>query len=230
MAGVLVAVILGAAAVYILLPRARGGMPRLLGLSVATASILWTAAALVHARAVTAESVLFYGFSIIAVVAAGTMVTHRNPVHAALSFVLVILSTCGLFLLLAAPFLMAATIIVYAGAIVVTFLFLIMLAQQAGLSGTDAHSREPLLSVIAGFVLLGATLYLLGPGRDDTTLPGAAEPVASGTATKQENVAPLGQTLFTSYLIPVELAGMLLLVATVGSVAIAGRHLEGGRP
>ena len=58
------------------------------------------------------------------------LVTQQNPARAALSFALVVLSTCGLFLLLAAPFLMAATIVIYAGAIVVTFLFVIMLAQQ----------------------------------------------------------------------------------------------------
>ena len=73
-----------------------------------------------------------------------------------------VLSTCGLFLLQAAPFLMAATTIVYAGAIVVTFLFVIMLAQQGGLSDADQRSREPLLASIAGFVLLGALLYILG--------------------------------------------------------------------
>ena len=92
---------------------------------------------------------------------AALLVTQRNPARAALSFALVVLSTCGLFLLLAAPFLMAATTIVYAGAIVVTFLFVIMLAQQEGRSDADQRSREPLLAAIAGFVLLGALLYLL---------------------------------------------------------------------
>ena len=90
------------------------------------------------------------------------MITQRNPVHAALCFALVVLSTCGLFLLQAAPFLMAATIIIYAGAIVVTFLFVIMLAQQAGLSNADQRSREPLLATLAGFVLLGSSALRSG--------------------------------------------------------------------
>src|SRR5262249_14713659 len=77
------------------------------------------------------------------------------------SFAMVILSTCGLFLLQAAPFLMAATIIIYAGAIVVTFLFVIMLAQQSGLDNADYRSREPFLSCVAGFVLLAAILCVL---------------------------------------------------------------------
>jgi NADH:ubiquinone oxidoreductase subunit 6 (subunit J) len=71
------------------------------------------------------------------------------------------MSACGLYLLLAAPFLMAATLIIYAGAIIVTFLFVIMLAQQAGLSTADAHSHEAFLSGLAGFVLLGALVAIL---------------------------------------------------------------------
>ena len=109
----------------------------------------------------TPESFLFYVFSAIAVGFGALLVTQHNPARAALSFALVVLRTCGLFLLLAAPFLMAATIIIYAGAIIVTFLFVLMLAQQEGPSDADARSREPLLATIIGFVLLGALLYVL---------------------------------------------------------------------
>src|SRR4029077_9945228 len=105
--------------------------------------------------------ILFYSFSGIAVSAGAMMISQQNPVHAALSFALVVLSTCGLFLLQGAPFLMAATIIVYAGAIIVTFLFVIMLAQQAGLTSADQRSREPFLAALGGFILLAALLYVL---------------------------------------------------------------------
>jgi len=115
----------------------------------------------IRTEVVNAETILFYAFSAVAIVAGGLLVTQRNPVHAALAFALVVLSTCGLFLLLAAPFLMAATIIIYAGAIIVTFLFVIMLAQQAGLSDADSRSREPFLSCVAGFALLCALLFAL---------------------------------------------------------------------
>jgi NADH:ubiquinone oxidoreductase subunit 6 (subunit J) len=116
------------------------------------------------------ETLLFYAFAAIAIVAGVLLVTQQNPARAALSFALVVLSTCGLFLLLAAPFLMAATIIVYAGAIVVTFLFVLMLAQQEGLSSADARSREPLLATLTGFVLLGALLYVLQLGYHPSDL------------------------------------------------------------
>jgi NADH:ubiquinone oxidoreductase subunit 6 (subunit J) len=152
--------VLGLAAVYWLLPRPRSLHP-LPGVIAAAVALVLTGWLFIWARAATPETVLFYAFSGLAILSGGLLVTQRNPVHAALSFALVVLSTCGLFLLLAAPFLMAATIIVYAGAIVVTFLFVIMLAQQAGRSDADHRSREPLLSCIAGFVLVGALIYLV---------------------------------------------------------------------
>src|SRR5260370_40309127 len=153
-------VVLGLVAVYVLLPRPRGSSPWwgtiLAGLALLAAGFL-----LIQVSGAIVETVLFYAFSAIAIMAGGLLITQRNPVRAALSFALVVLSTCGLFLLPAAPFLMAATIIIYAGAIIVTFLFVIMLAQQAGLSDADARSREPMLSCVAGFVMLSAILFLL---------------------------------------------------------------------
>src|SRR5215210_4836459 len=151
---------LGFAAVYLLLPRARRILPVWGGVTAAAALILG-AAVLIRSETLSVEMVLFYTFSGIAVVAGGMMITQSNPVHAALSFAIVVLSTCGLFLLQAAPFLMAATIIIYAGAIIVTFLFVIMLAQQEGLSNADQRSREPFLSSLAGCILLASLLGVL---------------------------------------------------------------------
>ena len=238
--------ILGAVAVYLLLPRPRP-VPRLWGALVSALAILAGAGCWIRASGVRPDTVLFYAFSTIAVLSGGVLVTHRNPVRAALSFALVVLSTCGLFLLQAAPFLMAATIIIYAGAIIVTFLFVIMLAQQTGVSDADLRSREPLLATITGFVLLGAILFVLRDsyGSEDRNvsmlklpdLPVSAfSSVGEGrhkpgdpATPAQGNVAALGRSLFTDYLLPVELGGTLLLVATVGAIAIAGRRTEGLR-
>ncbi len=217
----------GLAAVYLLLPRPRP-INRAIGSALAGAALVSAGWLLIRPRAFDPETVLFYAFAGLAVISGGLLITQRNPVHAALSFALVVLSTCGLFLLQAAPFLMAATIIVYAGAIVVTFLFVIMLAQQAGLSNADARSREPLLSVMAGFVLLGTLLYVLSRHFDPAQPGMLAAPMANEPPRHlpAENVAALGRTLFTEYLIPVELGGTLLLVATVGAIVIAGRRSE----
>jgi NADH:ubiquinone oxidoreductase subunit 6 (subunit J) len=157
-------IILGAAGIFLLLPRARpypwwwGGLCSAASLMLAGFLILKTRIFTIETMP---ETVLFYFFSALAIGAGGLLVTQKNPARAALAFALVVLSTCGLFLLQAAPFLMAATTIVYAGAIIVTFLFVLMLAQQEGPSDADQRSRDPLLASIAGFLLLGAFLYVL---------------------------------------------------------------------
>ncbi|HEX5272018.1 MAG TPA: NADH-quinone oxidoreductase subunit J, partial [Gemmataceae bacterium] len=157
------AAVLGFVAVFLLLPRPRAAA-RPLGAALAALALLLAGVLIVPATGLSAETVLFYAFGGVALIAGGLLVTQSNPARAALSFALVVLSTCGLFLLLAAPFLMAATTIIYAGAIVVTFLFVIMLAQQQGYDDADLRSREPLLASFTGFVLLGAVLYVLHAG------------------------------------------------------------------
>lgn len=105
------------------------------------------------------HDLLFSAFSLITIGAGVEMLRQTNPVYAALWFAVVILGTCGLFLLLAAPFLAAATIIVYAGAIIVTFLFVIMLAQQSGHASYDRQSQSPIAACLAAFVVLGTLLF-----------------------------------------------------------------------
>jgi NADH:ubiquinone oxidoreductase subunit 6 (subunit J) len=316
---IILPVILGLAAVYLLLPRPRP-YRAVWGSAAAGLAILLGGWLLIRHQIAFPENVLFYAFSGIAIVAGGLLITQRNPVRAALSFALVVLGTCGLFLLQAAPFLMAATVIVYAGAIIVTFIFVIMLAQQAGPSDADDRSREPLLSCIAGFVLMGSMLFVLRQDagskipsfqsppfdlaafddlvtrtrnaaqensageigralRDNEAFQEYRQAVAAGRGSAEsrdlavalddvrthwqtwktagqaqamkskllqlaslaetmrsqrnangdprmpaENVAALGGVLFTDYLIAVELGGTLLLVATIGAIAIAGRR------
>jgi NADH-quinone oxidoreductase subunit J len=151
---------LGLVAIYLLLPRAKP-FPPYYGAAAGALALFAAGRLLVRADDILVETILFYVFAGLAILFGALMITQRNPVHAALCFAMVVLSTCGLFLLQAAPFLMAATIIIYAGAIVVTFLFVIMLAQQAGQSSADQRSREPFLASVAGFVLLAALLSLL---------------------------------------------------------------------
>ncbi len=157
---VMPALLAGAIAVWLLLPRPKP-FPRLVGAAAAAAALLFAGAFLVHVGAASIEGVLFYAFSGIAILAGGLMITQHNPAYAALSFTLVVLSSCGLFLLQAAPFLMASTVIIYAGAIIVTFLFVLMLAQWRGPSDADDRSREPLLATVSGFILMGALVVVV---------------------------------------------------------------------
>ena len=162
---VLTPVVAGALAIWYLLPSARkrplfGGV--LAGLLAIAGLAGFLLRGLGHTppgnTAELIEAIVFFGFAGSAVLFAGLMITNPNPGRSALCFAVVVLSTCGLFLLLAAPFLMAATIIIYAGAIIVTFLFVIMLSHQNGPSNADLRSREPALAVATGFILLATLL------------------------------------------------------------------------
>jgi NADH-quinone oxidoreductase subunit J len=224
---IVVPVLLGLSAVYLLLPGVQSRSPFFTG-GMGALALLLAGWLLIRGQVFHPETILFYCFAGIGISAGVALITQHNPVHAALSFALVILSTCGLFLLQAAPFLMAATTIVYAGAIIVTFVFVIMLAQQRGLSDADRRSREPFMSCLAGAVLLGALLFVLRTTYNGNDFNMAGEGIARPAAETlpAENVAALGQTLFTDYLLAVELGGTLLLVATIGAIAITARRTE----
>jgi NADH-quinone oxidoreductase subunit J len=111
----------------------------------------------------------FWIFSSIALFGAIRVITHPRPVYSALYFVLTVMASAGLFVLLQADFMAAALIIIYAGAILITYVFVIMLAAQtvasdrplAGVVEYDAVSREPLAASLIGFTLAGLLLFVL---------------------------------------------------------------------
>ncbi len=230
------ALTLSAAGVWWLMPQ-REARPKTVGLLLVLSGSVVLGGALHSPSGPLTEEVLFWTFGGGAVLCAILMITSRNPVYGALWFALVTLCTCGLFLLQSAPFLAAATVIVYAGAIVVTFLFVIMLAQQSGATVYDQRSRQPLAATAAAFVLLGALLVTLqwwgaeqrGAGAETLAVTSPASNVLS----RPDADAPLGtmhglgRSLFGDYLFAVELAGTLLLVASIGAVAIAPRRSQG---
>jgi NADH-quinone oxidoreductase subunit J len=137
-----------------------------------------------------------------------------------------LLGTAALFLCQGAQFLGVATVVVYAGAILVTFLFVLMLANPSGQAHYDRMSWEALLSAGAGALLVGIlTAVLAGPIGD---APGVAviEPadlppvVGEADVLDERHMAALGAQLFGKHLVAIEVAGTLLLVALVGAVAI----------
>jgi NADH-quinone oxidoreductase subunit J len=168
------------------------------------------------------EGVLFTAFAALMVATGCAMQVEANPVYAALWFAGVILSTCGLFFMEGAAFVSAATIIVYAGAIIVTFLFVIMLARQTGSSQYDKRFRQPVLSISLGAVLLAVLVYVFQQPR-----PVAAQtagPVVNFSkpmAASEDTLSVLGRSLFVDHLWSVAIAGVLLLVATFGTILIA---------
>jgi NADH-quinone oxidoreductase subunit J len=221
--------------VWWMMPRERQ-WPKAIGLVAALVGAFLLASRLPAAEDL-GETLLFGAFATAAIACAILMITNRNPVYSALWFALVTLSTCGLFWLQFAPFLAAATVIVYAGAIVVTFVFVIMLAQQSGATVYDQRSRQPFFATLAAFLLLGALLSTLREATPaDIRVAAARTPIASANAfsrlpegkpMNEETMRGLGRSMFGDYLFAVELAGTLLLVATIGAIAIAPRRRRG---
>jgi NADH-quinone oxidoreductase subunit J len=167
------------------------------------------------------EGVLFTIFAAMMVITGCGMQVEANPVYAALWFAMVILSTCGLFLMEGAAFISAATIIVYAGAIVVTFLFVIMLARQTGSSQYDKRFRQPVLAISLGGVMLAVLVYVFQQPKPNVAQSAKPDNLSAPTVADPDTLAMLGRSLFVDQLWSVEIAGVLLLIATFGTILIA---------
>ena len=153
----------------------------------------------------------------------------RNPIYCAIWFGLTLLGVAGLFLLSDAQFLAVATIVVYAGAILVTLLFVLMLAQPEGKASYDSVSWEALFSATAGMIMVGILSMTIG-NVFGTSRPPDVEPIAVATADQLADgvlspyhVASIGMELFGRHLIAIEVAGTLLLAALVGAAVIVVR-------
>lgn len=158
--------------VYFCLPKRIFGIGRPFGYCAGFVSLIIAAVQIFTNYSLNPELVLFCIFSFFAVVGACFMIVAQNPAHGAICFAVTITSTGGIFLLLAAPFVMAANIIVYAGAIIVTFLFLLMLVKQHNADLADSESREPFLASITGFILMGCIISVLTSAFSSQALSG----------------------------------------------------------
>ncbi len=167
---------------------------------------------------------LFLGFAAMLVATALMVVLHKNPVTSALFLVLAFCSLAGIYLLMHAEFLGMVQIIVYAGAIMVLFLFVIMYLNLKHdiETGVQTAVRRGLGWAMGGLLLLSAGALMsrgweLGPVNAELPAQGAG------------NAAAIGRVLYSRYLFPFEITSILLLVAMVGAIVIAkGRKGEGG--
>lgn len=230
-APLVLAMLLGTLGLWLILsPRAR--KRRRLGIALALASV-GVLGSMVQGIGGLGEHSLFLGMAAITVVAAGATIISRNPVYAALWFALSLVGTAGLMLAQGAQFLGVATIVVYAGAILVTFLFVLMLANPAGRDFYDRISWEPLLSAGAAAALVGIFCGAIGgvlPSQGgQAPLIAARAPDEPGGVLEPEHMAVLGRELFSRHLVAVEVAGTLLLVALVGAIVITARQSENRR-
>ncbi len=221
-----VATALLAFGMWLMLPRG-GGIGRALG-AVLTAIAIGLIAAQLPRLGSWAADGAFYVLSGITVFGAVATVTFRNPVYSAIWFGLSLLGTAGLFLFDGAQFLGVATIVVYAGAILVTFLFVLMLAQPRGQAYYDRISWAAALSAITGALVVGVLTLVVVSVFQNPSAADRPQVRFAAAALDQEILAPqhmahLGAQLFSNYLVAVEVAGTLLLVALVGTVAIVAQ-------
>ena len=257
-------VFFGAAGTYLLLPHKHGAArPRRLHAAGAVSGSLGLLLFCVFWKppGEPIAGFFFYVFGIGAIAGGVLTITSRNPVYSALWFAMVVIATSGLFLLADASFLAAGTVIVYAGAIIVTFLFVIMLAQMEGKAVYDRAARAPGPATFACFLLLWCLIYSLSAVRftpmQDPAKVGGLPParvadvtrarefrklyhldsagslsataervlpstgmISNANSQRKPNVAGLGESLYTTHLVTVGLAGVLLFVALVGAVVI----------
>jgi NADH-quinone oxidoreductase subunit J len=222
-------------------PRREGSVRAIGGIILAAAAAIFALLLINLAQSLQQGQmgVYFWVFSAIALTGAVRVITHTKPVYSALYFVMTVLASAGLFVLLWAEFMAAALVLIYAGAILVTYLFVIMLAAQAapvagasedpgnpGVGDMDRSSREPLAACTIGFVLMGLILStVFDAGSASLVQPKPARAAASDSISQVGSTQALGAHLFERHLVSLELAGLILTVAMVGAIVIARRRV-----
>ena len=165
-------------------------------------------------------NVLFYAFGAILVAAALGVITARNPVHCALFLVAAFLNSAVIWLLLEAEFLAVTLVVVYVGAVMVLWLFVVMMLDVDVARLRQGFTRyAPLGALIALIVVaqIGLVVWVRNLGLGDLPVP---DPKPAGYS----NTAELGKLLYTQYLYPFEIAAVILLVAIVAAIALTLRR------
>jgi NADH-quinone oxidoreductase subunit J len=165
--------------------------------------------------------IAFLILAVTALVSAVLVITQRNPVHCVIWLVVTLFSVGGIYLMVHAEFLFAVQVILYVGGIMVLFLFVVMLVNLDVAAKQAQFRRKWQLSVFIAIVLLGELIYGLVKGKQGLSLA-----TVSAVATSEGNTQAVGRTLYQTYMLPVEIASILLLVAMVGAVIMAKRKLE----
>lgn len=172
----------------------------------------------------TIDLILFLILALVAISTALGMLLNRNAVYSALFLVLNFATVAVFYLLLGAPFIAMSQITVYAGAIMVLFLFVIMLLGAERTSG-QSDWRKFIAPVVLAFILVAETVYLLiarARPAGDVTLPAEA-------VNTMDSLRTLGMMLFSNYLLPFEVTSILLLVAMVGAIVLSRQEKKGGQ-
>jgi NADH-quinone oxidoreductase subunit J len=163
--------------------------------------------------------ILFYVFAALTLLCGVLVIANpfsRNPVTSAMFLVLTIISMAGLFVLLHAFFLAAVQILVYAGAVIVLFLFVIMLLDLK----EEERRKIKIFGIVAGLVSVGTIVAIFLKSLHATNLNAQSSPSIEG------DTAALGKLLFTNYVLPFEVVSVLLLVAMIGVILLSKKKLD----
>ena len=164
------------------------------------------------------ETIVFYMFAAITVFAALRVITARNPVHSALYLVLAFCSMAGIWMLLEAEFLAITLVLVYVGAVMVLFLFVVMMLDVDLVQLREGFWRWFPFGVVLAAVMIFEMVWVLG-NRQTAETTGAVQHAAN-----YSNVKELGRLIYTDYVYPFELAAVLLLIAIVAAIALTLRR------
>ena len=171
-------------------------------------------------------NISFWAFALTAVVAAGAVISVRNPVHGVLCLILTFFSVACIWLLVGAEFLGVALVLVYVGAVMVLFLFVVMMLDIDVTAMREGWVRFLPLGLLVAVVMLVQMLLLIGvKARSATPFPDNA---ASATA-DVDNTRWLAEQLFTGFILPFEFAAVILTVAVIAAVMLTLRRRTGNK-
>ena len=172
------------------------------------------------------QALVFYMFAFFAVAAAVMVISARNPVHSVLFLILTFFNAAGLFVLLGAEFLAMLLVVVYVGAVAVLFLFVVMMLDINFVALRQGFLQYLPIGATVGLVLLLELLVVAG-GMHLT--PESVQAVGAPTPSLDvaDNVAALGQLIYTQYIYMFQTAGLVLLVAMIGAIVLTHRKRPG---
>ena len=174
-----------------------------------------------------AKTGFFYLFSIVLLFSAFRVITARNPVHAVLFLMLAFSQASGIWLLLRAEFLAITLVLVYLGAVMVLFLFVVMMINLSMEGLREGFWRHfPLAAVIGVVIALEMSYVLMGGFREPTKAAVAAQAAAG---TNINNTMELGKLMYTQYIFPLQIAAVILLVAIISAIALTLRRRKDSR-
>ena len=169
------------------------------------------------------HEIVFYAFSTVMIIAALGVIGSRNPVHSALFLVLTFFATSAIWLLLEAEFLAITLVLVYVGAVMVLFLFVVMMLDINSTILRDARDRYAPFGVALSLILIAELVMVVGP--ENFGLENFAAPARH--AADYSNTKELGRVLYTDYVYAFEIAAVILLVAIISAISLTLRRRPG---